>query len=176
VSHRHIAATRNSGARVASGEVLVFVDADTTIDALVLEAARSAIREGAVGGGARVRFDAPIPRYASVLAAGILWTLRRLRLAAGCFLFCRRDAFETVGGFDERYYAAEEIFLSRSLKRRGRFVMLDEHVTTSGRKTRSHSAWEVLTLFTRLTFSGTRAVKRREGLEHWYERKPEDGA
>jgi glycosyltransferase involved in cell wall biosynthesis len=174
VSHRQISATRNSGAGAATGDVLVFVDADTTIDADVLRAALAALRAGAVGGGAYVRFDGPIPRYASILAAMILWTLRRAKLAAGCFLFCTREAFEAVGGFDETYYAAEEIVLSRGLKRRGRFVMLDEHVTTSGRKARSHTAWEMLALFTRLTLGGTRAVKRREGLEHWYRRREEE--
>jgi glycosyltransferase involved in cell wall biosynthesis len=174
VSHRKISATRNSGARAASGEVLIFVDADTTVDRAVVGAALRAIREGAVGGGARIRFDGPLPLYARALAGGILSTLRLTRWAAGCFFFCTREAFEAVGGFDERFYATEEIALSRKLKRRGRFVILDEFVTTSGRKVRTHSAWEVLALFARLSVSGTRAVKRREGLEHWYQRRREE--
>jgi glycosyltransferase involved in cell wall biosynthesis len=174
VSHRKISATRNSGAKASTGEILIFVDADTTVDATVVGAALRALREGAVGGGASVRFDGPLPFYARMLAAMILWTLRRARLAAGCFFFCTRDTFDAVGGFDERFYAAEEIYLSRALKRRGRFVMLAEHVTTSARKIRTHSPWEMLSLFTRLTLGGTRAVKRREGLEHWYQRRGEE--
>src|SRR6185503_16812179 len=39
VNHRQIAATRNSGARAASGERIFFVDADTVINARVLAAA-----------------------------------------------------------------------------------------------------------------------------------------
>src|SRR4029079_3917370 len=127
-------------------EVLLFVDADTTVDATVVGAALRALREGAVGGGASVRFDGPLPFYARVLAAMILWTLTRAKLAAGCFFFCRREVFEGVGGFDERFYAAEEIELSRALKKRGRFVMLKEHVPTSGRKARTYSAWETVSL------------------------------
>src|SRR5687767_726220 len=49
VSHRHIAATRNAGARHARGERLVFVDADTRIDAAVLRAALRALDAGAAG-------------------------------------------------------------------------------------------------------------------------------
>jgi glycosyltransferase involved in cell wall biosynthesis len=50
VAHRHIAAARNAGVRVARGDVLVFVDADTCVATPVVMAALSAIREGAVGG------------------------------------------------------------------------------------------------------------------------------
>jgi hypothetical protein len=64
------------------------------------------------------------------------------RLAAGSFLFVRRDAFLAAGGFSERVYASEEIWLSREVKRWGRarglpFVILRDHpVLTSGRKAR----------------------------------------
>jgi len=47
------AATRNAGARASTGEVLIFVDADTRIDAAVVRAALAALRSGAVGGGAK---------------------------------------------------------------------------------------------------------------------------
>src|SRR4029079_19760431 len=56
VSHRQISETRDSGARVATGEHFFFVDADTTVDAAVVGAALRALRGGAVGGGAAVRF------------------------------------------------------------------------------------------------------------------------
>jgi hypothetical protein len=65
---------------------------------------------------------------------------RRFCLAAGSFLFVRREAFRAVGGFSERVYASEEIWLSRALKRWGRargldFVILEGHsLVTSGRK------------------------------------------
>jgi cellulose synthase/poly-beta-1,6-N-acetylglucosamine synthase-like glycosyltransferase len=61
VDHRHIAATRNSGARHATGDCLVFVDADTCVDAALLGAAVAALREGAVGGGAAVRLSGATP-------------------------------------------------------------------------------------------------------------------
>jgi glycosyltransferase involved in cell wall biosynthesis len=51
VNHRQIAATRNAGAAVATGELFVFVDADTVVNAEVVRAAERAVRRGAVGGG-----------------------------------------------------------------------------------------------------------------------------
>ena len=168
VDFRHIAATRNAGARAATGDWLVFVDADTQIGEEVLRDAVGALAAGAVGGGCHIRFDAQVPRYGRVLIALLLPVYRALGLAAGCFLFCTRQAFEAVGGFDERHYAAEEVILSRALRRRGRFVLLGSAVVTSARKLRAYSRWEVVGTLLRLALSGPKALRRREGLELWY--------
>jgi hypothetical protein len=58
--------------------------------------------------------------------------------------------------------------MSRAIRRRGRFVVLRETVTTSGRKLRAHSALEVLGLLARLAIAGPESVRRREGLGLWY--------
>src|SRR5262249_5282501 len=51
VRHCHIAATWDAGAREASGDILFFVDADTTANAAAIAAGLTAIEQGAVGGG-----------------------------------------------------------------------------------------------------------------------------
>src|SRR5438477_9981493 len=63
VEHRQIAATRNAGAREARGEVLVFVDADTLVNAGVIQSALGTIRDGAVGGGCVPRFEGWLPLW-----------------------------------------------------------------------------------------------------------------
>ncbi len=174
--NRQIAATRNVGARASRGEMLFFVDADTTVNVAALRAAVRAMRKGAVGGGCAFRFDAPLPLYARLLAAVAVPLYGALRLASGCFLFCTRSAFQAVGGFDERLYGAEEAAMSRKLGRQGRFVILRETVTTSGRKLRAYSAGEVLGLLARLACVGPRMVRQRQGMELWYgERRPDPG-
>lgn len=174
VAHRQIAATRNAGARAARGTVLVFVDADTLVHETLVRLALKALREGAVGGGTVVRFDGTMPLYARLMVPVVLKLLQVSRLAAGCFVFCTRTAFEAVGGFDEAYFAAEELGLSQALKRQGKFVILREPVLTSGRKLRTHSAREMLALFGHLFRGGLGAVKQRQGLELWYARRRED--
>ena len=171
VEHRQISKTRNSGAKAAAGDPLIFVDADTQVDAAVVRAALAALDDGAVGGGAAVVFDAQAPRWAHALVKFATVTMRWMRMAAGCFVFCRRSAFEAVGGFDERHFAAEEIMLSLALRRQGRFVILREAVTTSPRKIMSRSPWQTLVIGIRLALRGMRGVRRREHTAFWYDGK-----
>jgi GT2 family glycosyltransferase len=109
-----------------------------------------------------------------VLLPVIVRLFRTARLAAGCFLFCTRSAFVSVGGFDETFFGAEEVIISRALKRQGRFVILRQAVRTSGRKMRTHSAGEVLLVMFRMALRGTKAVRQREGMELWYAERRED--
>lgn len=167
VSVRHIAAARNAGGRAATGDVLIFVDADTIVAPAILRDAVAAIHAGAVGGGAGVRYREGEVRWAAFLTAVIIWIMRRMKWAAGCFVFVRRDVFDRVGGFDERYFASEEIHFSRAVKKHGRFVMLPGDVVTSGRKARFFSAGSVLMQFLVMMWPGS--LRRRERLGFWYD-------
>jgi glycosyltransferase involved in cell wall biosynthesis len=170
VELRNIGAVRNAGARVARGDILFFLDADTTLPAATLRAALDVLHHGAVGGGAAVRFDAALSWCQRVLAAVFVFGWQRVwGWAAGCGLFVRRDAFERAGGFDERYFAAEERFLSAALKRAGTFVILCEPVITSSRKFRLFSTRYLLVVALRSLFTGRRRLMCRQGLEFLYE-------
>jgi glycosyltransferase involved in cell wall biosynthesis len=168
IDRRQIGATRNAGARASRGELLIFVDADTHVSAPTLRAAVASVRGGAIGGGARLKPDSSTPWWLAKLAMFTDAFLRIMRWAAGCFVFVRRDAFEAIGGFDERYYVTEEIVLSRALKRRGRMAIVSPPVVTSGRKASLYSPWELLKVSWRLIRGGKGALKRREGLDVWY--------
>jgi len=170
-SNRQIAATRNAGAAVSKGEYLIFVDADTTVNTAVVGGAIRALDAGAVGGGADVRWEGRAALHWRLSVAMLFRFFRITRYAAGSFFFCRRDVFEAVGGFDETLYAAEEIWLSIAMKKRGRFVILKEHVHTSTRKLDDHSSWEIFRTAFSILLRGPRAVRKRKGLELWYEQR-----
>lgn len=172
VKKRQIAGARNAGARVAPGEMLFFVDADTHVSGELLRQALAALRSGAVGGGARVAFTEDVPRWVRVCMAlftPLYFTLGRW--AAGCFVFCTRAAFEATGGFDEGTYAGEEIHFSRALKRLGRFVIVREWVRTSPRKVENRTFWEMMRInFHVLRSAGFEGrIRRREDAGFWYE-------
>jgi glycosyltransferase involved in cell wall biosynthesis len=174
VAHRQIAATRNSGAREAKGDIFIFVDADTLANENVVKATVKALRDGAIGGGASVRLEGSLPLYARLLQPSSIWLARAARLAAGCFLFCRRDAFEAVSGFDERFFCAEELVLGKALKRQGRFIVLRESVTTSGRKLRDYPASKLLRVLAAMAWGGQKSLMQRQGLDFWYKQRSQD--
>ncbi len=163
VNFRKIAATRNAGARVAAGDLLFFVDADTMVTGRAVRAAVRSLRAGAVGGGSAVRFDGPVPLYAAILERMVLpIVLPLFKMAPGCFLFCTRRAYLAAGGFDETLFWAEEVAFGNRLKRQGRFVMLRDFVITSGRKLRATSALGLFRVGARL------ALGQRTALDFWY--------
>jgi GT2 family glycosyltransferase len=170
VEHRQIAATRNTGAQQAHGDILFFVDADTLTNAAAIQSALRAIRAGAIGGGCVPRFEGWLPWWFRLIEPFIEPAVRLVRfLPSGTFLFCTRTAFQTANGFDETYFAAEEVVFVAALKRQGKFVILAESVVTAGRKMRAHSFLTLARLTARLVFLGSRGLRSRRGLEYWYE-------
>ena len=127
-----------------------------------------ALAAGAIGGGAAIRFDEPVPCWVTWTLPVFLWLFRRLRFTGGCFLFSTRAAFEAAGGFDETLYASEEIAMCRALKKQGEFVILRESVLTSCRKVRTYSGGEILRSALGIAFAGRAGVRDRSRLAIWY--------
>ncbi len=184
VECRQIAAVRNAAARAvlhlpgapppAPDDVLVFIDGDTLISVPLLKEACEALNDGFVGGGARVRFDEGTPRWATIFFLTLAGPLLYWRgYAGGCFLYCRRDAFEASGGFDEAYFAAEELHFLKALKRlrRGKVRILKNASITSGRKVRQYSPWRLVRTLLTMLRTGAR---KRDGLDLWYSGEREE--
>ncbi len=123
----------NAAARVATGDVLLFLHADTTLPHGFGQAIVAVIASGSVGG----RFDVQIEsaRRATAVVAGFM--NRRSRLS-GIFtgdqaMFVRRAVFEVMGGFAPMPLM-EDLEFARRLRRRGHVAALRQRVRTSGRR------------------------------------------
>ena len=168
IERRQIAAARNAGAAAARGNVFIFVDADTRIGPEHVRGAVEALKSGCTGGGARLATDREIPLWGRIFFRVFTTLYFGLNLGAGAFLFTTRENFSAIGGFDEIYFASEEIFFTIALKRLGRFRLLREPAMTSGRKLRMYSGWKIFTRSLSLIFGGPRGVMSRKKLDMWY--------
>ncbi len=170
-----IGRARNAGAAHATGDWLLFLDADSLLSPGLLAEILQLIESGKyVGCGSTLRMDG-LPWWAGMTLR--FWTTVSVlcRWAAGALVVCRRDAFQQVGGFDQELYALDEIRLSKQLKQWGRrqglqFTILTGHpLETSSRKVALYSGREIAVQIFRIFFLPKRTLQDKKHLSVWYD-------
>lgn len=171
-----IGRARNTGAAVASGEWLLFIDADShPSPELLADAVALTRRSDVLLAGSTIALDEAT--WAFRLACGIWNTVSRLRrLVAGSFILVRASAFREVGGFDLKFFAGEEIdFALRLQKRVGRrdrqrTVILHRHpLVTSARKLHLYRKGEMARFVIKSVLRPMKTTSSREDCAMWYD-------
>jgi rSAM/selenodomain-associated transferase 2 len=160
-SNKGRAVQMNTGARYATGDVLVFLHADTYLPEQALVLMRQAIMAGALWG----RFDMQLlgrysmPRNENSILAGIIkssslniialmmnWRSRLTGIATGDqVIFVKRSIFQQLGGFPE-IALMEDIAISKQLKKLARPYCLAAKVKSSARRWESFGVWHTVAL------------------------------
>jgi len=170
-----IARARNTGADAARGDWFVFVDADSHPTPELFADVAGQIESGrCLAGGCIIKMDER--HFAGDSCTG-LWNLvsRATKWAAGSFIFCQAEAFRTIGGFDLKLFASEELDLSKRLKKlahaRGKkMVILTRHpLVTSARKMRMYSRGEWARFIKNAVLRPRQTVTSREACGPWYD-------
>jgi rSAM/selenodomain-associated transferase 2 len=166
-SARGRALQMNAGAARASGDILLFLHADTHLPpGFAAEVGAACERDGVVGG----RFDVELRPSSPLLWITAELINRRSRLTKvstgdqGIFI-CRK-VFEALGGYAEMPLM-EDLELSRRMKRAGAIACLRSRVVTSSRRWRQHGVIRTILLMWALRALYYAGVSPRR-LQGWY--------
>lgn len=140
-SVHNIGRVRNTGARAASGDVLVFIDADTGVPSGLLARIAEVMQdENCLGGSVAVDYQAFERWWMKFYAFGWKFWERAFNMKQGAAQFCRQTAFVELGGYDEKIYLGEDVefywrlaWLARKKNARLHFIE-DLRVVTSSRR------------------------------------------
>jgi rSAM/selenodomain-associated transferase 2 len=123
----------NAGANASGGDLLWFLHADSNLAPGCADAMKSAASDPALAGGCfRLRMPGKHPLYRVSDSLGNIG-VHLFRIALGDHgIFCRRDAFEQIGGYPE-LPLMEDAYFYEALARYGRVRQLRPCITTSAR-------------------------------------------
>jgi len=137
-------AQMNFGARQATGDVLLFLHADTRLPPSALDDIRAAMNDHRCPGG---RFDIKLDGdhwMLKVISLMISLRSRLTKIATGDqAIFVRREVFEAIGGYPE-IPLMEDIAFSRALRPMGKVACLHSRVITSARRWETEGIWRTI--------------------------------
>jgi rSAM/selenodomain-associated transferase 2 len=166
-SRRGRARQMNAGAAAATGDILVFLHADTALPAQASPAIEAALDKPAVVGG---RFDVCLDSRRPLLHLVAALMNLRSRLTAIATgdqaIFVRRQVFELLGGYAD-IPLMEDVEFTRRLKRVGRLACLRLAVVTSARKWEREGVLRTICLMWLFRFLYWLGVPP-ERLHRWY--------
>jgi glycosyltransferase involved in cell wall biosynthesis len=170
-----IARARNCGAAAATGDWLLFIDADSHPSPELMQDVADAIQSGRYAAGGVTLRMVTRNTFARLLSSAWNGLSRVRRLMAGSFIFVETKAFRAVGGFSLELFAGEELDLSLRLTKHAkssgrRLVILHRHpLVTSGRKLDLYSQRELVGFMVRALISPRRVMRSREECHPWYD-------
>lgn len=141
----NVSRARNYGASKANGDILMFLDADTTLENDSLKKIKDNFTEQY--SVATTRSKADLPDFKFKLAQSFKNVVNITKLYKGCSgaLICRREDFDKVNGYDPNIIVKEHKKLTNHLLKHGKFLCVNTYTTTSMRRLKnwgiSKAAW-----------------------------------
>ncbi|GAB6156309.1 TIGR04283 family arsenosugar biosynthesis glycosyltransferase [Desulfosporosinus burensis] len=133
----------NAGVQAASGNILLFLHADSQLQESAVVQIRQSVSKGTQWGCCRLRFDED-SWFFRILAKASDWRARYLSMCYGDQgIYCTRAFFDSLGGFPDWSFL-EDLEFSRRARRRVKACVLKDQIITSTRRFRTHGLWRTL--------------------------------
>ncbi len=145
----NIAKVRNTGAKHATGDVLCFLDADSKVSSNIFSLiTERMVTDEYIGGGTKFKLDKNNLFFKLIHLCSNTFT--RIFGLSGVLIYVTKKDFEKLGGFNENYYAAEDIDFVLKMKNLGKvynkkFSNINQgYVETSSRKFKTVTIKDVI--------------------------------
>ena len=170
-----ISRARNAGAAAATGDWLVFVDADSRPSVELFADMAKEIQSGTCfAGGATICWDQEnfiTALMMPILNVGFRWR----QFLHGPFMFIESATFRKLGGFSIETFSGEDWELGQRMQKLAketgkRFVVLHRHpILTSARRLMEHSPLVSFKMLYYILFVPRRIKVSRETAHRWYD-------
>jgi glycosyltransferase involved in cell wall biosynthesis len=171
----NISRVRNIGAEHSTGDVLIFIDADTSVPETLFQKIFAVMKdEDCFGGAVAVEYKAFQRGWMKFYLLGWKFLGNLFNMAQGAAQFCRKFVFEELGGYDRTIFMGEDVEFYWRLSKFARlnkgylFFVERPKVITSARRFDRMSLWKTLLLthpiFIRLTW------RKKTYWKDWYEK------
>ncbi len=171
----NIGKARNAGVRAARGRLIAFCDADNQVTENLLVLIHDHLSNPKiVGGGTWIE---PERHNLKINFFYFIWHIyvRFSRVGVGMMHCCKTD-FESIGGFDETMYTAEDVQLAYDLRKIGKprgqkFELVHKGwIITSTRKIDQTPLWVMIYKLIGFGFGMQKKLRNKEYCEHWYDK------
>ena len=106
----NIGKVRNTGAKNSTGDVLIFIDADTLVPETLFQKIAAVMEDKKCFGGAvAVEYINFRRKWMKFYLAGWKFWGKFFNMAQGAAQFCRKSVFEKLEGYDQTIFMGEDI-------------------------------------------------------------------
>ncbi|UZQ54309.1 TIGR04283 family arsenosugar biosynthesis glycosyltransferase [Trichothermofontia sichuanensis B231] len=165
----------NAGAAIATGEIFLFLHADTHLPTGFPTLVRTTLATpGTIAGAFDLRIAGDLPGLRWV-EWGVYWRSRLCQLPYGDqALFLRREVFRSLGGFPD-LPLMEDFVLVRRLQTQGKIAIVPQAVVTSARRWQQRGVWQTTLLNQAILLGYTLGVSPHR-LRSWYRERSKTGS
>ncbi|MDR5589199.1 TIGR04283 family arsenosugar biosynthesis glycosyltransferase [Christiangramia sp. SM2212] len=167
-SEKGRAVQMNTGAKLAKGEILYFLHADSfppkEFDSLIV----NQVENGKKAGCFQMKFDKD---HWWLKLMGYFTKVNHISCRGGDqSLFVEKNLFEEIGGFDESYKVYEDNEIIKRLYDKKQFSIIKSWITTSARLYNRMGVWNTQWLFIEIYWKRRRGASAEELYSHYYKR------